>query len=456
MMNNRVKYFETVQKAAWRFTAAMFCVLALSTAVVQVTNVVATSGFVYQIGVDNILLLWIIDMAITLVATGAYSLVADHVQRTRLVYGMLLGLAALYLGTLVLFQAGAPPWLTYPLLYLVSDQQFVIFPLAFWALANDTLSMADAKNIFPIITAGTVVGSLLGNGATVAAAQIYNTPLENITATLWLSVAMLLTGFVVFWFIMRGKHSNGRQETRDSGALQKTIDTGLDFLENVPSFAYLALAMVFGSLAFTILEYHFLYTLDVASRGADAWAQFQTFYSFYRVGFFICTWLFQWLITSRLLTRTQLRDTFTLLPSILIGAVVGALALPNIIGGTGGRFIARVIQRGWDEPARKTLQNLIPDEKRGRVGAFMDGYLYAVATIIGCTVLASLFFLGSAHNLPDSVVRPAYLIIAGLAGSGALLATFRMRRVYDNSLLNWRLARARRKAVVDLLKTLES
>ena len=42
-----------------------------------------------------------------------------------------------------------------------------------------------------------------------------------------------------------------------------------------------------------------------------------------------------------------------------------------------------------------------------------------------------------------------YLLTAGAAGIGALWASLALRKVYDKSLLNWRLSRARRRSVLD-------
>jgi len=42
-----------------------------------------------------------------------------------------------------------------------------------------------------------------------------------------------------------------------------------------------------------------------------------------------------------------------------------------------------------------------------------------------------------------------YLSTAGLAGIGALWAAYSLRKVYDTSLLNWRLSRSRRRSVLD-------
>lgn len=432
------------RKISWGLPLALFVVLTLNTTVLQVANVVSTAGFVRQVGIEQVPTLWIIDMVITLVATGVYSLVVDRLPRATLMGGLLLSIALVYLGLQALFAGAAPAWLTYPLLYLISDQQFVLFPLAFWALANDLYTTTEAKHVFPIITTGTVAGSLLGNGLTVALAS------QSTASLLTLAALLLLTALLVLWVAIRMRRRRIRaRQARISGlAMRETVTTALEFVRSVRSFRYMAAAMLLASVALTILEYHFLATLDAfASQSSDAGAQFQTIYGSYRLVFFIAIWVFQWAIAGRLLSRVKLQNTFTWLPVTLTLAAAVALVVPGFWGGAVARFAARLIQRGWEEPARKIFQGLIPDEKRGRISAFMDSYIYAIATIIGCIILIGGLLLE--RTLPETLVVTLTLATAGIAGLISFVAVLKMRQVFEESLLNWRFARSRRKSVLD-------
>jgi len=225
------------------------------------------------------------------------------------------------------------------------------------------------------------------------------------------------------------------------------VQVGFDVIWNVPLFRYLGLAMLLVGLAFTIVEYHFLFSVD-RSFTADP-LKFQTFYGAYKAALIAATWLLQWLVTGRLLRRVQLRSAFVPLPAALIAAAGGALAIPGIIGGAGGRFLGRLVQRAWDEPARKSVEGLVPDERRGRVSAFVDSYGYAAATIVGSLLLGGLFLASSLGWLPERAMIAIYLGVATCSAAAGLWSSLRLRAVYDQSLLNWRLARSRRKSVLD-------
>jgi energy-converting hydrogenase Eha subunit C len=95
------------------------------------------------------------------------------------------------------------------------------------------------------------------------------------------------------------------------------------------------------------------------------------------------------------------------------------------------------------------MQGLVPDERRGRISAFMDSYFITTSTVIGCVVLIILLALVSSEMITMQVATWIYLgfaVVTSLAGIGTSIY---LRKVYDSSLLNYRLARSKRKSVLD-------
>jgi ATP/ADP translocase len=201
-----------------------------------------------------------------------------------------------------------------------------------------------------------------------------------------------------------------------------------------------------------MIQYHFLSTLDNAF--ADD-LQFQAFYGTYKVGLIIAILLFQWLVTGRLLERIGLKSSFAIFPIILLVAAGSGLALPGIVGATAGVFLITLIELAWDQPSRKSLQGLIPDERRGRVSTFLDSYVLAVTTIIACLILLLLFWISSITQLPDQLVTIIYLTVSVAAAAGAVWAAIKLRRVYDQSMLNWRLSRRQRRGLTGVMHKLD-
>lgn len=437
-----------VKPGEWQLAVGLLVLLAINNTVLQLANVVATAGFVSQVGSQQILWLWVVDMVITLVASSVYALIVDRVSRRRLLEWIFLAFATAYVLLLLLFTFDAGRYLAFPLLYLLSDQQYYLFPLAFWALAGDIYTVSESKRLFPLIAAGAAVGNILGNGMAAGATVVsVADSQQTIIQLIIVGVITLLIGYGLVFWLFRVRQINARRVTSKRESVRETIKEGFSVIQNVPLFTFLAFAMILGGFALTIIEYHFIATLDTAFT--DDPLAFQRFYGAYRAALVVVTLILQGLIAGRLLNRIPLKNTFTVFPAILAVASAIGQFIPGLIGAAGGRFIGWLIERAWNEPARRSLLGLVPDERRGRVGVFVEGYFYAFATIFACIFLGILFVLSTLNIIPAWHVPIIYMSFAAATSFGALWGAIRLRSFYEQSLLNWRLSRSRRKSVLD-------
>jgi ATP/ADP translocase len=436
----------------WKLVLPLLLLLAINTMVTELVAVIATSGFVSNVGSAQVPWLWIADMVALLLFSVGYALMIDRMKRVQLLSWLLGAFAVLYLIIQLLFTYGAPDWLNYLLLYIFADQQFFIFLLAFWALANDNYRIAEAKRLFPVLGAGYAVGSIAGNGLAAASADILARQGGQAYQLLSLVAVLLLIGLVLLYFTFRNRQLRARQSKEKDIDVRETLEVGLDFVKNVPLFRYLGIVMLLAYVSYTVVQYHFLFVLDQTFTSD---LQFQSFYGTYKVALIVAILVFQGLITGRLLEKIGLKSSFVAFPIVLLIAAASALAFLGLIGGAVGFFLIFLIERAWDEPVRKSLQGLIPDERRGRISAFLDNYLYALATIIACCILLLLFWTTSLAQLPQQGLVAIYLVVAGLAAAGAVWAAVQVRSVYDQSMLNWRLQRRQRRGLTGVIKKLD-
>lgn len=425
---------------------SLWLLIAVNTLVLELSDVVATAGFVSNLGVYRIPWLWIVTTLITIFAAGGYLVVVDRYPRLHLVTWLLMGLAVMYLFLEFLFAFHAPDWMTYPTLYLLADQQFMIMPLAFWALASDVFAISESKRIFPFIASGAVIGGLAGNA--VAAwvtylAEKYSFGLSQI----FTAVAIILIFNAAF---LRLNFSNVTLKTRQSreqdGGIREAVSVGTDYFFNVPMLKAVGILMLFTGFMLTLLEFNFLAVID---KSVSSNFEFQRFLGYYKAIQTIGLLMFQWLITSRLLTKIPLKNAFSVLPSAMLAASGLALGVPSLLGVASARFIARTVYNGWDDPARKAMQGLVPDERRGRISAFMDSYFITTSTVVGCVVLIILLALVSSEAITMQVATWVYLGFAAITSLAGIGTSIYLRKVYDSSLLNYRLARSKRKSVLD-------
>jgi hypothetical protein len=429
-----------------RLAFSLWLLLAINMMVLELSDVVATAGFVSNLGVDKVPTLWIFTTLITIFAAGGYVLIVDRFSRLNLVTSLLVGLAAVYLALQVLFEIGVSDFITYPALYVLADQQFMIMPLAFWALANDVYSVAESQRIFPIVASGAVIGGFMGNGLAAGPAVYFAERSGSISSVLLLAAGFLIASVILLRFVFLNRPLRARQSREIDTNLRDTLEIGMDYFKNLPLFRAVGFLMIFAGIVLTLVEFNFL---SIIENHVSSNLEFQQFLGIYKAVQTTGILLFQWLITTRTLTKTSLKNAFSVLPTALSIACLVALTIPNLIGAAISRFLSRTVLDAWDDPSRKALQGLIPDERRGRIATFMDSYFITSATIFACLLLIILLSLAGNGVLSLELVTRVYIGVAGLAGVGGILSSLYLKKVYDASLLNYRLARSKRKSVLD-------
>jgi ATP:ADP antiporter, AAA family len=414
----------------------------------QVSSIVAISGFLNTGGVNQMLLVLGIDYTLVLVVGGFQSLVVDRINRIRLMALISAGFAFAFMLLRVLFAIGAPGWLNYSVMYLISEQQFVLFPIVFWILANDIYSFSQAKRLFPLIASWSFIGKLLGIGTAAATPALFARWGFKNEEILLLNVLIYVIAFTLIIIFLR--KVSLRQTVQQSETVKETLSEGWDFVRGVDSFRYLILAILTLAIADTIIEFRFWVVTDAIFIGQGV---YQNFYSLYRLGISLVSFGVQTFLTSRLLNTIQLKNVFLIFPIVILLGVGGAIASPAVYAIVLGMATVKLVRETMDESARKNFQSLVPEERRGRVSIFMDNYLPAVGTILACLVTGLIVVVGLQINHDLHLV---YLSIALVCGATALWATLKMRKAYESSLLNWRLKRRQRTtdSVLDKLSDL--
>jgi AAA family ATP:ADP antiporter len=372
---------------------------------------------------------------VIILSTGLQSLVVDRFERRRLMCWMAFGFALVFVVLRLLLWLRAPGWLNYGLMFLVSEQQLLFLPLIFWILAQDIFSIAQAKRLFPLIASLSFVGELVGLAVAAAAPEVLHRAGSTASEELLLfnMLIYLLAGMVTAFGLGRVKV---RPVAQLRGSVREILTEGLDFVRQVPAFRYLSVAILAAQLCLTFLEFRFL----VVTNQAFA-ANYQTFYGLYRFGISLTAFVLQGFLTSRLIEKITLKNSFSLMPfSLLVGAAW--MLLPGVSSAIGGMLVPRITQYTVDESSLKSFQGLVPEERRGRVSMFMESYLLALGILSGALVILAIAFVGA--PLGETLCADIYKALAVLTALVAIGAILKMRSVYDRSLFDWRLKRRQR------------
>lgn len=418
-------------------TVSLGVLLLVNAMAQQISGVVAVSGFLSEVGTTQILVVWIVNYTLIALVAMFQSLIVDRLNRAQLISYVCLGFAATYLGLRLMFALNAPGWLTYSLIYIVSDQQWLFFPLVFWVFANDALDMAQAKRLFPLLGSLGFIGKISG----IIIAGVSPTLLQQIRASTveltTLIVVLYLVGFLVVRFRLRAVKV--RETIKKPESVGKMLAEAWEFIGDIPLFRFLTYSIVALIACHIIIEFHFLV---VSNQRYPDGVGFQQFYSAYRLGVALMAFGLQTFVTSRLLERLTLKNAFLLMPLSVLGGFIWMLGLPGFASGVGGMVLNRLPRDTLDESAHKSLLALVPEERRGRVGLFMDNGMIGLGSVIGCVLAGLVAVIGPAISTDRYFI--GYLVIGLALAIGGTLCVLKARQAYDKSLLSWRLKRRQR------------
>ena len=127
-------------------------------------NNFAETAFLKRYGVEYLPLVYIVNSIATFFIMGFMTGIMGRLPGSRLLAYMLL-LFGCSVGALrFVIPLGFD--LLYPLLFILKAQYEVLLALVFWNLANDLFNTRQSKRLFPLITAGGVLGGVVGSFAT--------------------------------------------------------------------------------------------------------------------------------------------------------------------------------------------------------------------------------------------------------------------------------------------------
>jgi ATP:ADP antiporter, AAA family len=403
----------------------------------QVAYVASLSGFLKADGLQVIWIVWLVDYGIFLLIAAAQTLVIDRYDRVTLMRALLVGFTVAFAGVWLALQLGASGLWVYGALYLVAEQQWMLFPLFYWVLASDAMGVAQAKRLFPLMASWGLVGKLVGLAIAAAAPTLLARFGIDLGHLLLLNVVMYLLSFGLLRRLRR--RLDVEPLVRAAEGFRAALTGGIEFIRDVPTFRHLAVALLALMFVDTLVEFRFLAATDAAFTSQ---ASYQAFYGSYRIVLVTLAYGIQALVTQRLLARMPLRQVLSLQPYVGLTVLVTMLALPGVGSAVGALFLFRLVGETFHDSAKKALQGLVPEERRGRVSLLLESVVISLGTIGGALLI------GAVTTASDGGARfdptPVYLVVALIAAVVAVFAARRMRRTYEVSLLSWRLARRQR------------
>ncbi len=408
----------------------------------QMTGIIGISDLINTAGVNQTLIVNAINGVLIFITALLASLIVDRFDRVELLKWTSFAFAFVFVIVEIISLVGTSEKITAALVYLMSQQQWLLFPMFFWVLANDIFEIAQAKRLIPAIGSWSFIGKVIGIGATLLPALLFSFGLID-KKVLSIDIVIRLNIFyymIVFLMVTIGlRKVSLRPLAKSEETIKETLTEGRDFIMEVPSFRYLLIGVIFISACDVILEYRFFV---VAKGTITDPATYKNFYSLYLLIVALVSFAIQGFVTSRIVQRLQLKNAFLIQPFVALGSTLAMILSPEVIASTIGSLVLKIGRNTIDESTRKAFQGFVPEERRGRVALFTDNYAPAIGMLLSALLTLGIVFVCSKVNIGNS-----FYIYLGLSLVFAAIAVYnllRMRKVYDNSLFNWRLKRRKR------------
>ena len=420
-MPSRIRALLNIHADESRMALLVIGVMLLTSAGFTLGSTSIGTLFLTRYGVEYLPYMYLPLGIISLITSLGITALLGRVRRETLYIFIPIGIAIL---TVFAWLALFSTWrIIYPILWLGKEVINSLVSLVVWGIASTVCDTRQSKRLFPLFSAGRILGAVIGGFGTGFLVNQIGT--QNLLLV-W--VGMLLLAFALTRALMRDRvpveqprKAHGKQKQL---TLIQEMQQGYLFVRGSPLMKWISIAAILFSILYRCIDLPFAQAATSQYLGDEkALAGF--------LGLFegICTaaaFLASTFIANRLYVRFGIINAILSLPVIyLIG--FGGLVISNTFAIIiAFRFIQMLWLLGIADSAYQAMFNAIPPARRDQVRAFIGGIPEQAGTFLA--------------GLVTIVFASHQLALVGLAS--AIIATF----------IIWSASRAYNFALVDSLR----
>ncbi len=312
--------------------------------------------------------------------------------------------------------------LLYPAMYIFRQQFNGIMLVIFWNICNDIFDTRQSKRIFPLITAGGILGRILGSFSTNFLSQV--TILDNL---LLISAGFLLLGAIATYRIGQifpPPIAAPRAQTSDKKGWSSPI-AGLKEMTLLAKgsllFVILASIRVLPNIIGPMFDFQYSVIID---QSFDSEGGLIQFYAAIRGVLNIIAFVLL-LFVGKVYTRVGIPSALLFRPGNFFLVFSLLLFRFDILVGIYARISISVLTTTMHNPANNILINLFPDEFRAKIRPILQVAARA-GSLVGSLILVGL----------KTFIHASYFSIFAVFFVGAwILMTLRLKRNYSSFLL---------------------
>jgi hypothetical protein len=313
--------------------------------------------------------------------------------------------------------------LLYPFLYILKAQYEGLLALVFWNMANDLFNTRQSKRLFPLVTAGGVIGMIIGSFATPALAKTIS--LDNL---LFVYLGISLVGAVVvtkvgarFPTLLLAEKKDVKKGSRPP--VLEQFKRVLPVIKESKLIKILILVTLIPNVVLQIMNYQFNFAIDQHYATEGGMLQF---FGYFR-GYLNIINLVILLFIGKIYARWGLPIALLFHPVNYMIAFLAFLFRFELVTAMYARISTKVLLTTIHNPAKAVLMGLVPPSARGVLRPFLRGTVVRVGQLLGAGLIM----------VAEPFVHPRYFSLIGVLFVGAWIITaVALKREYSGILFD--------------------
>jgi ATP/ADP translocase len=385
-------------------------------------NNFAETAFLKRFGVEYLPIVYVANSISTFVVMAFLTGIMARLPGSRMLTRMLIFCGISVAALRFVIPLGFP--LIYPVLFVLKAQYEALLTLVFWNLANDLFNTRQSKRLFPLITAGGVIGGIIGSFATPALAKAItmdNLMLAYLVTTVLgaLTVKRMGTKFPSLLVVSDKKKKRTKKRTGMVEEFKKIVP----LIKESTLVKILIFLTLLPNVVIPIINYQFNFAVNetFATQG-----KMLAFFGYFR-GCMNIVSLIILLFIGRVYGRWGLPVVLMFHPVNYILAFLAFLLRFDIISAMYARVSTNVLRTTMNNPARAILMGLFPESYRAVVRPFLRGTIVRIGTLAGSGVIMA----------SEGWFHPRYLSIVAMVFVGVwILTNLFLKKAYARILLD--------------------
>lgn len=381
------------------------------------------SLFLKYVGIAYLPWMYVLNAVAVVACSLAYAAFVDRVERARFIAVT----SALFVGSLVgarlaILHTGPGqalrPAMTYTALYALAQVIWLLSVMQFWTFAGDLFDTRESKRLFPLINAGGLMGMVAAGFGGKALVACIGT--ENLLIAWAVALLIAAAGIqVVHRQVARARRPAGAQRAPRGAparhSMREDLADGLEQMRESRLLRTVAWITLAQWIVYTLVDYLFSAQAKAHYPDKDALTQFLGAFSGCAG---LTALVLQLFVTTRVIAWLGVGRTIQAHPAFLVGSTAWMTGAFGFLSATFTKFGDHVCLYTAQESSYQLLYSPVPLAKRGRLRAFVEGYVKPTSMGIAglILVLAALFLKPAQLAGVSAALSVAWLLLARRVG----------------------------------------